>query len=438
MSERIEVPIAGGLDVALPRMARVRQAFDPSRLDDVAAAVRAEMRRPDVAALVAPGQRIAVGCGSRGVANVAEAAKTVVDELRSLGAEPFIFPAMGSHGGATALGQTGVLANYGITEAAMGVPIHSSMDTVVIGELDDGTPIHVDRHAHEADGIVLVNRIKPHTTFRAEIESGIVKMIGIGMGKHAGATALHFHGMDRFGELLPKVAEYVLANAAFRFGVGLVENAYDETALVEALPAATLFERERALQADAKSRMGRILFHDIDVLVIDRMGKEISGAGFDPNITGRNHRWVEGFDDPRVNKIVVLDLTDATHGNATGVGAADVITRRLFDRIDYGATWANVITSNYLDGGAIPIVMHTDREAVALGAKTALRVESGDARIVRIRDTLTLGTIMVSEPMLEEVRGHPDMEALGAPEPFAFAPDGRIEPIALEMSHAAD
>ena len=184
--------------------------------------------------------------------------------------------------------------------------------------------------------------------------------------------------------------------------------------------------------------MGRLFFHDIDVLVIDRMGKEISGAGFDPNISGRNNRGVEGFDDPLVNKIVVLDLTDATHGNATGLGLADVITRRLFDRIDYGATWANVITSNYLDGGTIPIVMHTAREAVALGAKTALRVESGEARIVRIRDTLTLGTIMVSEPMLEEVRAHPSMEAIGKPEPFAFTPDGRLEAIALEMSHAAD
>ena len=317
---------------------------------------------------------------------------------------------MGSHGGATALGQTGVLANYGITEAAMGVPVRSSMDTVVIGELDDGTPVHVDRYAHEADGIVIINRIKPHTNFRADIESGIVKMIGIGMGKHEGATALHFHGMDRFGDLLPKVAEHVLANTPFLFGVGLVENAYDETVIVEAIPAPRLFERERVLQAEAKARMGRIFFHDIDVLVIDRMGKEISGAGFDPNITGRNNRGVEGFDDPVVNKIVVLDLTDTTHGNATGLGLADVITRRLFDRIDYGATWANVITSNYLDGGTVPIVMRTAREAVALGAKTALRVESGEARIVRIRDTLTLGTIMVSEPMLEEVRAHPNME----------------------------
>ena len=440
MSDRFEVPIAGGLDVPLPRMARVRQTFDPTRLGDVGAAVRAELERPEVAGLVEPGQRIAVGCGSRGVANVAETAKTVVEALRRLGAEPFLFPAMGSHGGATALGQTGVLANYGVTEAAMGAPVRSTMDTVVIGALDDGTPIHVDRYAHEADGIVLINRIKPHTNFRADIESGIVKMIGIGMGKHAGATALHFHGMDRFGDLLPKVAEHVLAdaNTRFLFGVGLVENAYDETAIVEAIPAPRLFERERALQAEAKARMGRIFFHDFDVLVIDRMGKEISGAGFDPNVTGRNNRGVEGFDDPVVNKIVVLDLTDTTHGNATGLGLADVITRRLFDRIDYGATWANVITSNYLDGGTVPIVMRTAREAVALGAKTALRVESGEARIVRIRDTLTLGTIMVSEPMLEEVRAHPDMEAIGEPEPFAFTPDGRLEPIALEMSHAAD
>ena len=277
MSDRFEVPIAGGLDVPLPRMARVRQTFDPDRLDDVGAAVRAEMARPDVAGLVKPGQRIAVGCGSRGVANVAETVKTVVETLKRLGAEPFIFPAMGSHGGATALGQTGVLAGYGITEAAMGVPVRSTMDTVVIGTLEDGTPIHVDRYAHEADGIVLINRIKPHTNFRADVESGIVKMIGIGMGKHAGATALHFHGMDRFGELLPKVAEHVLANAPFLFGVGLVENAYDETAIVEAIPAARLLERERVLQAEAKSRMGRIFFHDVDVLVIDRMGKEVSG-----------------------------------------------------------------------------------------------------------------------------------------------------------------
>lgn len=438
MSDRFEVPIAGGLDVALPRMARVRQMFDPERLDDVAGATRATLGRPEIAELVKPGQRIAVGCGSRGVANVGLVAKTVVDELKRLGAEPFIFPAMGSHGGATALGQTGVLANYGITESAMGVPILATMDTVVVDTLEDGTEIHVDKHAREADGIVLINRVKPHTNFRADIESGIVKMMTIGMGKHAGATALHFHGMDRFGEVLPRVAERILAHTPFLFGVGLVENAYDETMRVEAIEGARLFEGEKVLQAEAKARMGRIHFHDIDVLIIDRMGKEISGSGFDPNISGRNSRGIYGFDDPMVNKIVVLDLTDATHGNATGLGLADIITRRLFDRIDYGATWANVITSNYLDGGAIPVVMHTDREAVALAAKTALRVEPEKARIVRIRDTLTLGTIMVSEPMLAEVRDHPDMEQLSEPEPLMFDSRESIEPLELEMAHAAD
>ena len=350
----------------------------------------------------------------------------MVEALKGLGAEPFIFPAMGSHGGATALGQTGVLANYGITEAAMGVPVRSSMDTVVIGELEDGTPVHVDRHAHEADGIVIINRIKPHTNFRADIESGIVKMIGIGMGKHEGATALHFHGMDRFGDLLPKVAEHVLAKTPFLFGVGLVENAYDETVIVEAIPAPRLIERECVLQAEAKARMGRIFFHDIDVLVIDRMGKEISGAGFDPNITGRNNRGVEGFDDPVVNKIVVLDLTDTTHGNATGLGLADVITRRLFDRIDYGATWANVITSNYLDGGTVPIVMHTAREAVALGAKTALRVESGEARIVRI-------------PRHPDPRHHHGVgaDARGGPRPSEPGGDRRARALRVHPGRAA-
>ena len=205
MSDRFEVPIAGGLDVPLPRMARVRQTFDPTRLDDVGGAVRAEMERPEVAGLVKPGQRIAVGCGSRGVANIAETAKTVVEALRGLGAEPFVFPAMGSHGGATRpRPDRGPRPTTASPRRRWECRCESSMDTVVIGELDDGTPIHVDRHAHEADGIVLINRIKPHTTFRADIESGIVKMIGIGMGKHAGATALHFHGMDRFGDRPPE------------------------------------------------------------------------------------------------------------------------------------------------------------------------------------------------------------------------------------------
>ena len=242
MSDRFAVDIEG-LEVPLPRMAPVRQHFDTTRVDDVGAAVRAQLEQAEIAGRIRPGARIAVGCGSRGVANVGEAVKAVVDTLKAHGAEPFVFPAMGSHGSATAEGQKQVLAGYGISREALGVSVRASMETVVLGELDDGTPIHVDRHAQQADGVVLVNRIKPHTTFRGPVESGILKMLAIGMGKIAGATVLHTHGMDTFGTLIPTAAEYILQRMPVLFGVGLIENAHDETAVVEAIPAERLQQR---------------------------------------------------------------------------------------------------------------------------------------------------------------------------------------------------
>ena len=331
MIPNLEIPIAGGLNVALPKMALVRQRFDDSRLDDVGQAVGEQMQRSEIRDRVRPGMKIAIGAGSRGIANIAEAVKAVVQGLKEQGAEPFIFPAMGSHGGANAEGQQALLEGFGIREDYVGAPIRASMDTVQVSELDDGTPLHVDRLASEADGIVLVNRIKPHTTFRGKIESGVVKMVVIGMGKIQGATLMHWQGMDRFPEVLPDAATRIMAKVPLLFGIGMIENAYDQTAYVEALLPETLIEREMELLEIAKKRMGRLLFSDIDVLVIDQMGKEISGAGFDPNITGRNNRGVEGFGDPRVQKIVVLSLSEKTKGNANGMGLADVITRRLFE-----------------------------------------------------------------------------------------------------------
>ncbi|MCZ6627738.1 MAG: lactate racemase domain-containing protein [SAR324 cluster bacterium] len=424
MLDRIDVNIEGLREVPLPRMAAVRQIFDPVRLDDVTGAVAEPFAREEVAAKIKPGASIAIGAGSRGVANIGEAVTAVVAAVKARGGEPFVFPAMGSHGGATAEGQLQVLATYGITEQAVGAPVKASMDTVVLGNMPDGTPVHMDRMAHEADGVILINRIKPHTTFRGAIESGLVKMIAIGMGKIAGATILHNHGMDRFPEVLPPVAEFIMARIPFLCGIGMVENAYDETALLEALLPETLVAREMELQARAKELMGRLCFDDIDVLVIERMGKEVSGAGFDPNITGRNSRGVEGFDLPRVNKIVVLDLTGQTHGNATGIGVADVITMQLFRKIDFNVTYANVITSAYLDGGLIPIIMNTPQEAIQLAAKTVPRVKPAETRIVRIRDTLTLGEILVSEPLLAEVESHSQMEQAGQPQPFLFDDQG--------------
>ena len=429
MSRNSEIPIAGGLDVALPKMATAHQRFNATHISDVEQAVLTQMSRPEISARVTSGMTVAIGAGSRGVANIDTAVRATVQALRERGAAPCIFPAMGSHAGATAEGQQALLAGYGITEDGVGAPVRASMDTVQIAEMADGTPLHIDRHAHDADGIVLINRIKPHTTFRGTIESGIAKMIVIGMGKIQGATHMHWHGMDRFPEVLPEAATTLMEHSSFLFGVGMVENAYDQTAIVETLLPNTLLEHEAELQAKAKSLMGRLYFSDIDLLLIDQMGKEISGAGFDPNITGRNNRGVTGFDDPRVQKIVVLGLTDKTKGNATGLGLADVITKRLFDASDYPATYGNGITSAYLDGALIPISMPTDQQAIQLAVKTLIRVKRGEARIVRIRDTLSLEKIVVSEPMLSEVDQHADMSITGEAEPFAFAADGTLDPM---------
>ncbi|HEV8260953.1 MAG TPA: lactate racemase domain-containing protein [Burkholderiales bacterium] len=427
IGDRIEVNIAGGLDVPLPRMVDVRQKFEGVHLGDIAATVAKEFQRPEVRARVKAGQTIAVGCGSRGIANIATIVKCVIRELQALGAKPFIFPAMGSHGAATAEGQRKVLEGYGITEAATGAPVRATMDTVIVGALADGTPVHMDKFAAEADGVIVINRIKPHTAFRGATESGITKMLAIGIGKIVGAATYHQHGMDTFPELLPKVRDMNLARRNVLFGVGIVENAHDQTAAIEVIPSEQIAEREPVLQEMAKKLMPQLFFDEIDVLIIDEMGKNISGAGFDPNITGRNRRAVQWNYGPLTKKIVVLGLTPETHGNATGVGGADLITMRLFREIDIPSTYANIITSMNLDGGAIPMVMNTEQEAIRLAVKTVVRVKPQDCRIVRIRNTLELAQIQVSEPLLAEVRARPDrFQIASPPAPFAFDAEGRL------------
>ncbi len=431
IEDKIEVNIAGGLDVLLPRMVNVRQKFDGAHLGDIPATIAKEFQRPEVRSRVKSGQVIAVGCGSRGIANIASIAKCVIRELQALGAKPFIFPAMGSHGAATAEGQKKVLEGYGISEATMGVPVKATMETVIVGNLDDGTPVHMDRFAAEAEGIVVINRIKPHTAFRGATESGVTKMLSIGIGKINGAATYHQHGMDTFPTLLPKVRDVNLAKRNVLLGVGIVENAHDQTALIEVMPANQIAPREPVLQEMAKKLMPQLYFDEIDVLVIDEMGKNISGAGFDPNITGRNRRAIQWNFGPKVKKIVVLGLTPETHGNATGMGGADIITMRLFKEIDIPSTYANIITSMNLDGGAIPIVMNTEREAIQLAVKTVVRVKPENCRIVRIRNTLDIAQIQVSEPLLAEVRARPENFQIASPAAaFAFDADGRLAPLA--------
>jgi hypothetical protein len=438
IGDRIDVNIAGGLDIPLPRMVHVRQKFQMPRLDSVSTAVIEEFKKPQVRDKVKPGMTIAVGVGSRGVNNIAECAKAVIAELKALGAKPVIFPAMGSHGGATAEGQKEVLDGYGVTEEFVGCPVKSNMEVVEIAKADDGMPVYLDKHAAGADAIALICRVKPHTNFRAPIESGIVKMLTIGMGKIIGATTLHTYGMDMFGELLPKTARIIMDKKNFLFGVGMVENAADETAIIEVVPQEKVFEREPLLQARAKELMPRLQFDEIDVLVVEKIGKNISGSGMDPNITGRNCRFIEWDVKPLVKKIAVLGLTPETHGNATGLGAADVITMKLYKDIDIGKTYANIITSTYLDGGAIPIIMNTDQEAIQLAVKTVVRVKPEDTKIVRIATTLDVVDIHVSEPMLPFIKANPSMfEIVGDSEPFKFDANGNLYPmLAPQRAHA--
>lgn len=413
MFHRFTYTDENGSSTIIPPVATVRQHFEEHRISKIPERVEEELGRPGISSLIQKDARIAVGVGSRGIANLALIVKSLIDGLKRRGARPFVFPAMGSHGGATPEGQKAVIQSYGITEEYIGAPIRATMEVVERARMAGGTPLYVDQYADEADGIVLVNRIKPHTAFRGPIESGIVKMMIIGMGKIAGAAVMHGdQGMDRFGSVLPEAARVLMPHISFLFGLGLIEDAYDHTAVIEAIPARTLILREEELLEQAKAMMPRLYIDTVDVLVIDQIGKEISGGGFDPNIAGRNCRGITGFDAVASNKLVILGLSPHTHGNATGVGLADVITRKLFDAIDLQATYTNVITSTYLDGAAIPIVMDSEKEAVQLAIKAVPRVKPADIRLVRIKDTLSMKDIVVSEALLGDARRHPSMEVI--------------------------
>ena len=432
MFDNLNIQIAGGLNIDLPKMARVEQSFVNQPIPDIEAAVFAEINRAEIAATIKPGASIAIGVGSRGIANLEAITRATVSAIRSLGGNPFIFPSMGSHGGATAEGQTGVLAGYGITEARVGAPIRATMDTILVSTMADGTRLYMDKYAHEADGVIVINRIKPHTDFKGAIESGLIKMIVIGMGKIQGATIMHTeHGMINFADALPPAAVELVNNIPFLFGLGLVEDGYENTAIIEAVPGHQLIEREQVLQARAKEMMARLPFPEIDVLIVEQMGKDISGAGIDPNVIGRGTRAAYGFNHPSITKVVVLDLTDTTKGNACGLGLADVITSALFKKIDFEYTYANVITSAYLDAGAIPLVMPTESAAVCVAVKTTPRVKPANARIVHIRDTLTLGTIRVSEALLPQVAADERLSQIGDLEPVTFDSSGKLSRLNL-------
>src|SRR5215813_7334382 len=411
--------------MALPRMIRVRQTFPRPRVADIPRAVAATLG--EAALRIRAGDTVAVGAGSRGIANIDAIVGATVRWLKDLGARPFVFPAMGSHGGGTADGQISVLEHYGITEATMGCPVRATMDVVQVGEAL-GLPVWLDAYAAEANWIGIVNRVKPHTDFKGSIESGLFKMMTIGLGKWKGALQYHRANVNHgYETVITAVGREMLAKARIGFGVGIVENGYDETACVEAFNATDLEAGERRLLKDARAWMARLPFPAMDVLVVEEMGKNISGAGMDTNVIGRPSNPHEPFPaDPKILWIVALDLTEDSYGNAVGIGNADFTTRRLVDKIDMKPTLINSLTACAPNGAKLPLVFDSDREAVESALGCIGLTEPEHARVIRIKNTLMIGELECSEAYLSDIKKRRDLVIVGEARPFAFDAAGQI------------
>jgi len=416
---RIDVKVEGMENIRLPKMMRIKQIYDKSKIDDIPSHIERQMESSLHDKESFQGKRICITAGSRGIPHLDRIMKTVVEKLGQWGAKPFIVPAMGSHGGATAEGQKELLAIYGITEEAMGVPILSSMEVVKIGELKDGLPVYCDKIAYESDGIVALNKVKPHTDFRGEHESGMLKMLTIGLANHIGASIYHTLGFRAFPSLIAQVYEVLLVKAPLSFGVGIVQNAYDEICEIEVMEKELIRQKDVELLAIAKKKIAKFKMPQIDVLVIDEIGKNISGGGHDANITGRC--TCKDFEDViDLKKLFVRGLNEETHHNACGLSQADITTRRCLNSVDFETTWINVATATTLEGAKIPMYVETDREALLLAVRTCNGIDFNRAKMVRIKDTLSMEYIEVSESYYNEIKDNPEIEILSEPKEIQF------------------
>ncbi|MFC4401904.1 lactate racemase domain-containing protein [Gracilibacillus xinjiangensis] len=398
-------------DIPIPKMVKVKQNFDDQQIDDLGRELMVQLDEKGLEHQIKPGMEVAVAVGSRGLDRLVELTKVTIDFLKKHGAKPFIVPCMGSHGGATGPGQKAVLEHLGVREEVVGAEIRSSMEVIQIDQLENGLPIYVDKIASEADGIVVINRVKPHTAFRGPVESGIMKMISIGLGKQKGAEACHQLGFKHMAEHVPAMAKIIIDKMPIMFAVATVENAFDKVAKLEVLLSEEIEEKEPDLQKLAKASLPKLFFDQIDVLVIDEIGKNISGDGMDPNITGR-YPTPYAYGGPDVTKMVVLDLTEQTEGNANGVGTADFTTQKLVDKMDTETTYANGLTSTVVGPTHISTAMPSDRTAIQAAIKTCNILDFTKARVVRIKNTLEIGEIEVSENMLADVESNDNLTKL--------------------------
>lgn len=416
-------------DVPIPQMFHAAQRFPNAHIEreDIEKAVFDEIARSGMAERIKPGMRIAITAGSRGIRNVDEITRSVVACVKHCGATPFIVPAMGSHGGATAEGQKDMLAGFGITEEKMGCEIRSSMETVLLGYSELGKPVYMDRNAYESDGVILSCRLKPHNAFRGPIESGPCKMMTVGLGKQKGAEQVHSDGMDIIAKNIPTMAKVTLGTDKILFAIPCLENAYDQTMMFEAIPAEKILEREPELLKIAFANMPSILVGAGDVLIVDNVGKNFSGTGVDPNITGTfSTPYASG--GVSVQRTCFLNLTPQSHGNALGVGLASAITKRIFDEIDADVMYTNCITSTVIRSAMTPCVMSTDKEAVQFCIRTCNRIDVQNPRVIRIQNSLHIGQVMLSEAYYADVLAgkYAGLTALDAPAAMAFDEQGTL------------
>ncbi|MGI5955232.1 DUF362 domain-containing protein [Dysosmobacter sp.] len=417
-------------DVPIPKMVKIRQNFDRTHIPEaeLAGVVTRELDREEIGGKILPGQKIAITCGSRGITHYAVMARAMVDFVKSKGAEPYIVASMGSHGGATAEGQLQILRDYGITEEAMGCPVKSSMETVEIGlSAVRKQPVRIDKYASEADGILLFNRVKPHTSFRGRYESGLMKMMAIGLGKQHGAENIHHQSPGIMHELVEEYGRAVMENCPILGGIAIVENAYDETYLVKGLSPEEIIAEEPKLRDLSYETIAHLLFDECDVLVVDKIGKNFSGDGMDPNISGRfvQPQYCSGGID--AEKVVILDLSDETHGNAQGIGLAEVTTRRLFNKMKLEMTYPTGVTNTFLHLMKIPMIMDNDREALQLALCCCPDAEDQtNMKMIRIPNTAHIDVIEISEGMLPLAKANPNIEILSEPYELAFDENGNL------------
>ncbi|MGQ9506103.1 MAG: lactate racemase domain-containing protein [Thermogutta sp.] len=426
-------------DLTFPQIFRIRQRFVSRRIDDIPARIKAELERVRIRDKIKPGQSVAITAGSRGINNIVTIFRALVSILHDWGASPFLVPAMGSHGGGTAEGQLGVLQAYGITETSVGCPIRATMETVVVGQAPEGFDVHFDRFAYQADHVVVVNRIKPHTLFTGPIESGLMKMLLIGLGKHRGAEIYHRAAFDySFDRIVRSVGRIVLTQCPILMGLAVVEDAFDETAHIEAVLPNEFETREPQLLKLAKAWMPRLPFDHAHVLVIDRLGKDLSGSGIDTNVIGRktnDHRAAPG-EKPDIRFICVRGLSPGTHGNAVGIGLAEFCRSEILPQIDFRATRMNAITSGHVSAAMLPLDYPTDREMLTQALANIGMTPPQCARLLWIADTLHLSELECSAAYLAEAKDRNDLEILTEARPLPFGEDGNLpDMMALRPSY---